>query len=192
MFAQAAGPDRNYPALFLALDDVLGALFEGKPREEALQASFENATEGFGAEKAVLLVLESVAPPRWRALAHKGLADYEVIACEGGGSVPGVSSSCIGEAARTRRIVLIQDSSRPAGSLVSGALSGCYSVLCAPIVDPVDGRTVAAFYLQNDGVRNAFAEIDRAWIEVYARTLGRAMATSRSPWQATPSAGGEP
>ena len=23
MFAQAAGPDRNYPALFLALDDVL-------------------------------------------------------------------------------------------------------------------------------------------------------------------------
>jgi hypothetical protein len=28
-------------------------------------------------------------------------------------------------------------------------------------------------------VRNAFGEIDRAWIEVYARALGRALAGSR-------------
>jgi hypothetical protein len=36
---------RNYPALFLALDDVLEALGEGRPDEEALQRSFEVAAD---------------------------------------------------------------------------------------------------------------------------------------------------
>jgi len=184
-------PDRNYPALFLALDDVLEAVFEGKPREEALQASFADAAEGFGAEKAVLLGIEGPGSTRRHALAHKGLADYEVIACEGGRSVPGVSTSCIGEAAENGKIVLIQDTARPAGGLVSGALGGAYSVLCAPILDPHGGRTLAVLYLQNDGVRNAFGEIDRSWIEVYARALGRAMAGPRAPAKATPPGEGE-
>ena len=173
MLEQIATPERNYPALFLALGDVLDALFEGKPRDEALQASFDWATEGFGAEKAVLLAVDANDPKR-RALAHKGLADYEVIACEGGSSVPGVSTSCIGEVAESGRIVLIQDTSKP-GGMASGAFGRCYSVLCAPIVDPADGRTLAVLYMEIDGVRNAFGEIDRAWMEVYARVLGRAM-----------------
>jgi GAF domain-containing protein len=168
-----AAPDRNYPALFSALSDVLDALFEGKPREEALLASFEWATEGFGAEKAVILAVDATSPKR-RALAHKGLADYEVIACEGGASVPGVSTTCIGEVVQSGRIVLIQDTSTP-GGMTSGAFGRPYSVLCAPIVDNL-GHCVAVLYLENDGVRNAFGEIDRAWIEVYARVLGRAMA----------------
>jgi GAF domain len=124
--------------------------------------------------------VEGLDAPRRRALTCKGLADYEVVACEGGASVPGVSSSCIAEAVRTGRIVLLQDTSHPTtGSLTSGALGGCYSVLCAPVVDPVGGRTLAVLYLQNDGLRNAFGEIDRAWIEVYARALGRALALPR-------------
>jgi GAF domain len=176
----ANAPNRNYPALFLALDDVLGALFEGRPQEEALEASFTWATEGFGAEKAVLLSGERPDAAGRRALTHKGLADYEVAACESGASVPGVSASCIHEAARTGRIVLLQDTSHPApGTLTSGALGGCYSVLCAPVVDPRGGRTVAVLYLQNDGLRNAFGEIDRAWIEVYTRVLGRVMTLPR-------------
>jgi hypothetical protein len=166
-------PERNYPALFLALGDVLDALFEGKPREDALEASFEWATEGFGAEKAVLLAVGANDTKR-RALAHKGLADYEVIACESGGSVPGVSTTCIGEVVQSGQIMLIQDTSRP-GGMTSGAFGRPYSVLCAPILDSL-GRSVAVLYLENDGVKNAFGEIDRAWIEVYARVLGRAMA----------------
>jgi hypothetical protein len=173
LLAQIAAPDRNYPALFLALGDMLDALFEGKPREEALQASFEWAVAGFGAERAVLLVVDGADAKR-RALVHKGLADYEVIACEGGGSVPGVSTTCIGEVVRSRQIVLIQDTSKP-GGMTSGAFGRPYSVLCAPIVDRF-GHCVAVLYMENDGVRNAFGEIDRAWIEVYARVLGRAMA----------------
>src|SRR5262245_61075783 len=59
----------------------------------------------------------------------------------------------------------------------TGALEGrAYSVLCAPIVDPVRGRTVAVLYLQNEGLKNAFGESDWAWMHVYARTLGRALA----------------
>jgi hypothetical protein len=176
---QAMAPDRNYPALFLALDDVLLAIDEGKAQDGALQASFAWATEGFGAQRAVLLALEG-KPARRRALAHKGLADYEVIACEAGSSVPGVSTSCITEVLEKAQIVLLQDTSHLTGGLASGAFGGAYSVLCAPIADPRTGRILAVLYLQNDGVKDAFGEIDRAWIEVYAKALGRAMGGPRS------------
>jgi hypothetical protein len=48
-------------------------------------------------------------------------------------------------------------------------------VLCAPICDPRSGQALAVLYVQNHGVRSAFGEIDRAWIEAYARALGRVM-----------------
>ena len=53
------------------------------------------------------------------------------------------------------------------------------SVLCAPILDPRSREARAVLYVQNGGVRNAFGEIDRAWIEVYARALGRVMSGRR-------------
>jgi hypothetical protein len=53
------------------------------------------------------------------------------------------------------------------------------SVLCAPVIDPRSAAVRAVLYVQNGGVRNAFGEIDRAWIEVYARALGRAMSGPR-------------
>jgi hypothetical protein len=168
-------PDRNYPALFLALESVLDALFEGRAEEQALEQSFASATEGFGAQKAVLLALE--AGGGRRAVAHQGLADFEVVACEAGNSVPGVSTSRIQEAVDSGQIVLVQDAAQLKGARQTGALEGrAYSVLCAPIVDPFRGRTVAVLYLQNEGLKNAFGEADWAWMHVYARTLGRALA----------------
>jgi hypothetical protein len=165
---------RNYPALFLALEDVLDALFEGKAEDEALQSSFDKASEGFGAEKAVLLAIDHHHDGRRRALAYKGLADFEVIACEAGHSVPGVSTSRIREAVERREPVLVQDSGHVAPAKQTGALtSRPYSVLCAPILD-VQGDALAVLYLQNDALRSAFDELDWAWMQVYARTLGRA------------------
>ena len=90
----SAPSNRNYPALFLALDDVLETLGDGRPDEDALQRSFEWSADGFGAEKALLLIVEDKAPGL-RALASRGLTPQEVEACESGASVPGVSSSRI-------------------------------------------------------------------------------------------------
>jgi hypothetical protein len=64
------------------------------------------------------------------------------------------------------------------------------SVLCAPVCDPRTNEVLAVLYVHNHGVRNAFGEIDRAWIEVYARALGRCLASMRErrpPAETTPS-----
>ncbi|HEU4701384.1 MAG TPA: GAF domain-containing protein [Conexibacter sp.] len=176
MPADSVAPERNYPALFLALDDVLEALDAGRPDEDALRRSFEGSVEGFGAGKALLLRVE---PDGLRAVASRGLSAEEVSACEGGRSVPGVSSSRIREAVESRRPVMVQDP-RLMGPAGTEALRGRpVSVLCAPVCDPLTREALAVLYVQNEGVRNAFGEIDRAWIEVYARALGRVMAPSR-------------
>jgi len=64
---QVAAPGRNYPALFLALDDVLEARGDGRPDEDALRRSFERSADGFGAEKALLLIVEPGGSRRARA-----------------------------------------------------------------------------------------------------------------------------
>ena len=180
-------PDRNYPALFLALDDVLEALGDGRPDDDALQRSFEGSADGFGAEKALLLLVEGTSPRRLRALASRGLSPGEVAACEEGRSVPGVSSSRIREAVDGGVPVMVQDPELLLGAHVTEALRGQpLSVLCAPVCDPRTKRVLAVLYVQNHGVRNAFGEIDRAWIEVYARALGRCLASLRDRPAASP------
>jgi hypothetical protein len=173
-------PNRNYPALFLALDDVLETLGSGRPDEDALQRSFEWSADGFGAEKALLLIVEDRAPGL-RALASRGLTPQEVEACESGRSVPGVSSSRIREAMVSRVPVMVQDAEQLVGVKATTALKGRpMSVLCAPVCDPGTREVLAVLYVQNDALRSPFGEIDRAWIEVYARVLGRALAASRA------------
>jgi hypothetical protein len=181
MPAMAAANDRNYPALFLALDEVLEALGDGKADEEALQRSFEGSADGFAAEKALLLMVEPGLRPL-RAVASRGLSPEEVAACEEGRSVPGVSSSCIRQAVAGKVPVMVQDPERLLGARGTRALRGrLCSVLCAPVRDPRGGEVLAVLYVQSYGVRSAFGEIDRAWIEVYARTLGRVLAGFRLP-----------
>jgi hypothetical protein len=186
MRTQPVAADRNYPALFLALDDVLEALDEGRPDEAALQRSFEGSADGFGAEKALLLVVDA-GTGRLRALASRGLTAEEVAACEEGRSVPGVSSSRIREALVDRVPVMVQDAEHLLGGMATTALRGRpSSVLCAPVCDPRTREVLAVLYVQNYGVRSAFGEIDRAWIEVYARALGRALASTRRAATAPP------
>jgi len=174
-----AAPNRNYPALFLALDEVLEALDEGTPDDDALRRSFESSADGFGAEKAVLLAVDRGAPKQLRALASRGLSREEVAACESGLSVPGVSSSCIREAVETRAPLVVQDPQRAPGHVSDVLRMRPCSVLCAPVVDPRTRDVLGVLYVQNEGVREAFGEIDRAWIEVYARALGRVLASRR-------------
>jgi len=179
-----ADPDRNYPALFLALDEVLEAFDQKGSMEEALRRSFESSADGFGVEKALLLVVEESAPWRLRALASRGLSEEETAACESGRSVPGVSSSCIREVLDKGVVVMVQDPERLADERRSNALRGRpYSVLCAPICDPRTRLTLAVLYFQNQGVAAAFGEIDRAWMEVYVRAVGRVVSSMGGAWR---------
>ena len=76
MRVQSTDADRNYQALFLALDDVL----------ETLSRSFEWSADGFGAQMALLLWWRTCAAGlrAWRRAA----SSEEVDACESDTTTP--------------------------------------------------------------------------------------------------------
>jgi hypothetical protein len=168
---------RNYPQLFVALDEAIDTLLLGNASRDPIEASFENVAEGFGAEKAIVL---AIGPDgRLRSLAARGLPPEEIEACEAGRSVPGVSSSKIREALERRSPLLVQDPRHIAEGKLTRALEGQrFSIICAPILDPERTRILAVFYAQNSGFENAFGEIDLSFIEVWSRVMGRILAAA--------------
>jgi hypothetical protein len=177
------GSSRNYPALFVALNDVLETLGDEPDVAGVLRRSVESSAEAFGAQKMLLLVVEETAPWRLRAKAWRGLTRSEVAACERGQSVPGVSATCIRRALTHGRAVLVQDAARSLDARRTAALRGQpYSVLCAPICDPSTRLPLAVLYFQNHGIGEAFGELDVAWLDVYANALGRAITGAGRPW----------
>lgn len=174
---------RNYPALFVALGDVLESLGRDPNAAGVLRSSVESSAEGFGAQKMVLLVVEDAKPWRLRAEASRGLTPSEVAACESGCSVPGVSATCIREALTKGSAVLVQDAGNSLHAPRTAALRGQpYSVLCAPVCDPRTGLPLAVLYFQNHGFANAFGEMDVAWLDAYAKALGLAASRAGRPW----------
>jgi hypothetical protein len=168
---------RNYPQLFVALDDAIGALLSGDAGNDLIEASFGSVAEGFGAEKAIAL---AVAPDgSMRALASRDLSPEDIEACVAGRSVPGISSSKIRESLERKASILVQDPRHIAEGSQTRALEGLpYSILCAPILDPGRTRVLAVFYAQNFGFENAFGEIDLSFIEVWAHVMGRILAAA--------------
>jgi hypothetical protein len=171
--------------LFVALNDVLEALDGEASVREILRRSVESSANAFGAQKMLLVVVEDAEPWQLRAETSIGLTPEEVAACESGRSVPGVSATCIREALTKGRAVLVQDAERSLNAPRTGALRGqpC-SVVCAPICDPRTGLALAALYLQNHGIADAFTELDLAWIDVYAGAVGRVVTRAGMPWLA--------
>src|SRR5262245_1654296 len=169
---------RNYPQLFVALEEAIDALLSGRADLDPIEASFENVAEGFGAEKAIVLAVEPDGT--MRSLGSRGLAPEEIGACEAGRSVLGVSSSKIREALEKRGSILVQDPRHIAEGNLTKALEGqAFSIICAPILDPGRTKILAVFYAQNSGFENAFGEIDLSFIEVWAHVMGRILAAAR-------------
>src|SRR4051812_37852837 len=168
-------PGRDYAQLLGAMNELLAVLSSDGGEEAALRASFEAAARGFGARKALLLVVEQAEPLRLRAVHALGrLTAEQVAACERGESVRGVSPSVIQRVVASGRPELIEDPRLSADASRTPSLEGgSYSVLCAPIVDPVRGAVLAVVYLQNSGLVEAYGEGDRAWLEGYATAVGR-------------------
>src|SRR4051794_1934132 len=166
---------RSYTRLLDAMNELLAVLSTDGDEEAALRASFEAAAGGFGAQKALLLLVEEREPLRLRAVHVLGkLTPEQVKACEMGESVRGVSPSVILRVIETGRPELIEDPRLQADASRTPSLEGGQaSVLCAPIRDPVRDAVLAVVYFQNSGLTEAYDEEDRAWLEGYAAVVGR-------------------
>ncbi|HVR99241.1 MAG TPA: sigma-54-dependent Fis family transcriptional regulator [Thermoanaerobaculia bacterium] len=171
--SQPAG--RDYAELLEAMNELLAVLSSDGDEETALRGSFEAAARGFGARKALLLLVEEREPLRLRAVHVLGkLTPEQVKACEKGESVQGVSPSVILRVIETGKPELIEDPRLRADASRTPSLEGShYSVLCAPVCDPVRAAVLAVVYFQNSGLTEAYGEDDRAWLEGYATAAGR-------------------
>ena len=168
-------PGRDYAQLLGAMNELLAVLSSEGGEEAALRASFEAAARGFGAGKALLLVIEQAEPLQLRAVHALGqLTREQIAACERGESVRGVSPSLIQRVVASGRPELIEDPRLRADAAHTPSLQGGgYSVLCAPIRDPFREAVLAVIYLQNSGLLEAYGEGDLAWLEGYAGAVGR-------------------
>ena len=173
--SSASEPPRRYPQLFRAMNDVLRVLSNDGNEREALRHSFESAAAGFGAQNALLLVVERHEPLVLRCAHSRGtLTARQVSACERGESVKGVSPSVIRRVVESGRPELRAHPLATATAFDTESLSGAeYSVLCAPILDIANARTLAVVYFQNLGLDEAYDESDLAWLEGYATVVGR-------------------
>ncbi|HEX7180748.1 MAG TPA: hypothetical protein VF756_02810, partial [Thermoanaerobaculia bacterium] len=139
---------RDYTQLLGAMNELLAVLSKDGDQEAALRASFEAAARGFGARKALLLLVEEAEPLRLRAVHVLGkLTPEQVEACERGESVRGVSPSVIYRVIATGEPELIEDPRlRAEPSRTPSLEGGELSVLCAPIRDPVREAVLAVVY----------------------------------------------
>lgn len=168
-------PRRDYRQLFIAMNRAVAALGRGTDDESVLRESFEHATQGFAARKALLFRVESAAPPVLRNLLAVGLTPEQIRACQTGESAPGVSSSLIREALLEDRPLVRQDPRAHHDANRTGSYSeGDYSALCAPILDPYSGRPLAVVYFQTPEFPHQYGENDTIWLESYATGVGLA------------------
>jgi DNA-binding NtrC family response regulator len=173
--AQPQPPGRDYVQLLGAMNELLAVLLEEDDQETALRASFEAAARGFGARKALLLLVEDCDPLRLRSIHVLGkLTAEQVKACERGESVRGVSPSVIHRVVESGQAELIEDPRLQANAAQTPSLEGSeHSVLCAPICDPLQGVVLAVVYFQSGSLVEAYGEQDREWLAGYATAVGR-------------------
>jgi sigma-54-specific transcriptional regulator len=168
--------ERNLVRLLEAMNEVLRILSSDGGQDEALRVSFVAAAEGFAASKALLLRVESADPLRLRAVHVRGrLGEAQIEACERGESVEGVSPSVLRRVVASGRAEAIEDPRHAASVTGTASLEGQdFSVLCAPIRNPLQARVLAVLYLQHSRVRDPYAALDLLWLQGYADALGRA------------------
>ncbi len=166
---------RDYAQLLEAMNELLAVLSSDGDEAAALRASFEAAARGFGAHKALLLLVEEPDPLRLRGIHAVGsLTPEQIRACERGESVHGVSPSLIQQVVKSGNPELIEDPRLRADASHTPSLAGGpFSVLCAPIRDPVREAVLAVVYLQNPGLAEAYDREDLAWLDKYATATGR-------------------
>lgn len=170
--------ERDYPQLLEATRRLLAVLASEGDEKAALAASFEAVARGFGAQKALLLRVETASPLRLQALHSLGsLSPAQISACERGESVAGVSSSVIHRVVSTGAPEVISDPRLLADPSRTPALEASpYSVLAAPIFDPLRSSVLAVLYFQHGGLSESYGPDDLAWLASYAEVAGQVFA----------------
>ncbi len=170
--------DRDYAQLLEATQLLLSVLTQAGDEKAALVASFEAAARGFGAQKALLLRVETTAPLTLRALHHLGaLSPAQVNACERGESVAGVSPSVIQRVVREGEPLVIADPRHEADPSRTPSLAASpWSVLAAPIFDPLHDSVIAILYFQHGGLSESYEDNDLRWLTRYAEVVSRVFA----------------
>jgi DNA-binding NtrC family response regulator len=160
------------------MNQVLGALYAGGDEKDALARSFADAAQGFGAEKALLLLVENAEPLRLQKVHVQGLSPEQVSACERGESVKGVSSSIIRAVIASREPLVLRHLDLPPGDATPALAGEPFSVLCAPVLDPVRDVVLAVMYFQTRAfdAGGGYDASDVAWVQGYTSAVGRAFA----------------
>jgi two-component system response regulator HydG len=160
--------------LLQALTSALQVLGSARDENAALVESFDHAARAFGAEKALLLRVRSLAPLELESIRSFGLDFEQVQACVSGRSIEGVSPSRIRRAVESGQPQLVENSQfegRQAAE--TGSLSARpYSVLCAPISDPWTRAVLAVLYVQTSPGPRAYTTDDLPFVQGYATALG--------------------
>lgn len=170
--------DRDFAQLLQATELLLSVLTHAGDEQAALIASFEAAARGFGAQKALLLRVEAAAPLTLRALHHLGsLTPEQVSACERGQSVAGVSPSVIQRVVSEGASLVIADPRLSVDPSRTPSLAASpFSVLAAPIFDPLRDSVIAILYFQHGGLSESYDDTDLRWLARYAEVVSQVFA----------------
>jgi len=164
----------NHLSLLAAFEHALQAAEDRAPLIDALQACFPHLVKGLGAHRAVALVPD--AHDELEILAYTTtLRPVQLNSIQHGISVRGVSSSIIRKVLESREPAIVQHPTFLKPAERTGALNDYdYSVLCAPIVEPVRRRVAAILYLQSrGGLANAYRDDDLLFLMKYVSLLER-------------------
>ena len=158
--------------LLEGISQALQTLGEGSPSERGLSTSFASVSAGLGAERAFLA---RVGPQRElvEVLESKGLSPRELNAVCAGRSSPGLSVSLVHHVLDTGRTMHVEDSRRVSAEFASTAafLGGEWSVVCAPVSDPVSRIPLAVLYFQTHSLQRPLRPAVLPHVQAYALAL---------------------
>jgi len=169
---------RDYALLLEAMAHLVDVLTsEGEP-QDAMREIFEGVVQGFGAEKALILIPKSQGPVRFDVLASTPrVKPAQIAAVRAGQSAEGISSSMIQAVLRERQPAIVEHPMLLAGAARTAAFAqqGNYSAMCAPVLDATRLEVRALWYVQNTGpdLTRAYRHIDLRFLIALVDLMGR-------------------
>ena len=167
---------RNYHTLFDALGRLAHELTDEQQTPwQAMTASLPLLVEGFGANRALILLPSS--PQKHSILAEHNISPEDRKAIQSGGSAPGISSTMIGRVITNRAPELLVHPALMKRTELSAAFADHpyqYSAICAPVLDPTHTSVMAVYYFQSIAGPNlayAYQQSDIQFLEAVAQLI---------------------
>ena len=168
---------RDYVLLMEAMARLVDVLTsEGDPLD-GMRETFDHVVEGFGAEKALILIPQPEGRVRFEVLASTArVKPKQLAAIRAGQSAEGISSSMIQAVFKARQPAIVEHPMFLDGPARTAAFAaGNYSAMCAPVLDATRLEIRALYYLQNTGpdLTRAYRHVDLRFLIALTELLGR-------------------